>query len=169
MTSDTDLPRQPDTIQQQLIEKRDNSSWKAFSILLIVINLLSVWPYPVPFLLPLVPINCIAAFSYWKKRSAPWIAFLLSLLADYIFLFYFAGLALSQYTGGVAAIMFLPLALGLTIIGCIAVFIYIRTQHPRGKVKVISYIALIYLIYSLLQSVIAIIYSLLLSVIDDLS
>jgi hypothetical protein len=156
MTSDIDLPRQPDTIQQQLIEKRDNSSWKAFSILLIVINLLSVWPYPVPFLLPLVPINCIAAFSYWKKRSAPWIAFLLSLLADYIFLFYFAGLALSQYAGGVAAIMFLPLSLGLTIIGCIAVFIYIRTQHPQGKVKAISYIALIYLIYTLLQAAITV-------------
>ena len=143
MTSDTDLPHQQDTLlESRLTEKKSNSSWRYFSILLIIVNLLFVWLSPLIFLLPVTIIDFIAVRWRIMKRSPPWKPSLIFLLILNVIFFYFAGLALNQSGGGVAGFGILPFALVLLLIDSITIssYIYIHLHHHRAKI--IFYIVL---------------------------
>ena len=127
MSSDTDLPNQPDNFQQpHLMKKGGNSSWKAFFILLIIFNILFIWLSPFTFLLPFAIIDSIAVSSYIKKQSPPWKAFLIAIFAINVIFFLMAGWTLSQSAGAVAGLLIIPFALILLIIDSIAILCYIK-------------------------------------------
>jgi hypothetical protein len=150
MTSDTDLSQQPDTRQHQppLIEKRINSSWVIFSILLIVINLL-ILLYPL-FLLPLVIIDSIAVVCFIRKKPPPWKTCLISLFALNVIFFYIARWALSLSGGETVGVVIIPIALFLLLIDSIAVSVYIYMHLHSVRAKIIFYTALASILLGLL-------------------
>ena len=112
MTSETDLPHQPDTLQQlPQMEHEGSPFWIMIFIALILIN---------------------GVF------------------------FYFAGVAVNQTAGGVSGIGIIPFLFLLALIDFLAVFFYIRKQHPHGIARVISYTVLILIAFYLVQVVIGI-------------
>src|SRR5215211_5250869 len=111
MSSENDLPHQPDTFQQQPPRSFKPVIWKLIFI-------------------PLVAVNVIFFIS--------------------------VGMTLSQTAGGVSGFALLPVLLPLAIIDFLAVFFYIRKQHPQGIARITSYTALILITLYLVQLAIVI-------------
>jgi hypothetical protein len=65
-------------------------------------------------------------------------------------------MALNQTAGGVSGIGIIPFLFLLALIDFLAVFFYIRKQHPHGIARVISYTVLILITFYLVQMVIGI-------------
>lgn len=129
MNINTDLPHQPATFQQPpLTEKKGDHSWKAFCILLVIYNLVFLWPSPLTFLLPLAIIDFIAFSASKKNHSPPWKAFFISIFAANALFFLLAWWGLNQSAGGVAGIVIVPYGLLLLIIDCIALLTYDSTR-----------------------------------------
>jgi len=153
VNSDTDLLPQLDKFQQTpLIKKRGNSSWRYFSILLIVINLLFIWPFGFLYLLPLAIIDFIAFTYFVRKKTPPWKTFLIFLLILNVTFFYLAGWVLNQSTGAVAGIVIVPIALFLLLIDFIVVLMvlsYVYRNLTNVKAKVTFYIALVSIVLGL--------------------
>ena len=171
MTSDSDLLKQPDTFQQSsLTNKNSNPKWTGFVSLLIILHLPFVLPLAYiisqsrlaplsilrmnPFLsealLPLAIIDLSAIILCLYKKSPPWIIFFIMLFCINIMFFHRVSWGLRQSGGGVAALAIVPLAAGLVIIDTTALLFYIIRIKPQGIAKVISYTALIVLIFSVL-------------------
>jgi hypothetical protein len=143
MISDTDLPHQPEILQQSpLMKRKSNRSWISFSILLIIINLLFIWLFPFIFLLPFAIIDFIAVIYFIRKKPPPWIIFLILLFALNVIFFSLAGWALKQTSGGVAVIVIIPAALILLLIDLIAIYIHLHSI----RAKAIFYTALLFLL-----------------------
>ena len=136
--------------KEPIIKKKSNHSWISFSILLIIVNLLFGLIDLFTFLLPLAIIDFIAVRSYIKKRSPPWKAFLISLLALNVIFFLTAGWTYSQTAGGVAGFFLLPFELILLLIDSIAISSYIYMRLPHRRAKVIFYVALVSIVLGLL-------------------
>jgi hypothetical protein len=151
MSSDTDLSHQPGiTSQQPLTEKKKNSSWKIFSTLLIILNLLFLFLSYITFLLPLAIIDFIAISSYIKKQSPPWKVFLISLLVFNVIFFLGAVWTLNQSAGAVAGIIIIPAALILVLIDSIGILSYIYIRLPNARAKFIFYTALVSIVLGIL-------------------
>ena len=85
-----------------------------------------------------------------KKKSNPiWIVFIITLLivnligGSWVFWAYYSAFLDSNSASELGFLGVYPYLFTLVIIDIIAVFSYIRKQHPQGMAKVISYTALI--------------------------
>jgi hypothetical protein len=88
-----------------------------------------------------------------SNKSPRWkYIFILLLIVDLLPFAWLPFIA-SASAGGVLGSVLLPLAYFLTIVNIMVTLIYLGKQHPQGWAKIICYIFLIYLVYTLLKDI----------------
>ena len=91
-----------------------------------------------------------------KKNNPIWKIIFIPLIIVNVVLISWAGFVMSKPTGAISGFVLIPASLPLAIIDILAVFFYIRKQHPQGIAYVVSYVALIIITLYLVRIVIAI-------------
>jgi hypothetical protein len=161
MISDTDLPHQPDTLQQQPSRSFKLLIWKVSFILLLIVDamlgylLYSTWGDRVELikvsflLLPIVNLMFCCGLLIINGSLLRG-GFVLLIIVN--LMFGYNVYDQERYGVGAGFLAVIPFVFVLAINDLFAVLFYIRKQHPQGIAKVICYAVLIFISVVLIGS-----------------